>query len=95
MNAPTIGTAALVLSFRAAGRALHTDRGTLAELERAGVLRSVPWGRTRRIPLAEVERLAREGWRVTDNGRPRRAPKARRSTGDAAAAIRSLNVGAL
>jgi hypothetical protein len=85
----------LVLSLRAAGRLLHTDRGQVAELVQRGVLKSVPWGASRRIPLAEVERLAREGWTKSADGRPRRAPKPKHRPADAAAAIERLDVEAL
>ncbi len=74
---------ALVLSLREAAKLLHIDRGsTLLDLIRAGRLRPVPWGRRQRIPLEEVQRLAREGFSTADGevsrvvSRPRRVAAA-------------------
>ncbi len=63
----------LLLSDRQAARMLGCRRETVANLRRSGKLRAVPWFKSWRIPLAEVERLAAEG--VTPAGR---RPRARR-----------------
>jgi excisionase family DNA binding protein len=69
---------ALALTFREAARLLRIDRNsTLHELIRRGLLRPVPWGKGQRIPLEEVQRLAREGFTV--NGKPSRAVSRRRT----------------
>lgn len=93
MSAPPI-PATLVLSLRAAGKLLATDRGTVAELVRRGLLRAVPWGATRRVPLAELERLASVGWALGSTGRPRRPPGRRRpaDAADPVAALRAVRV---
>jgi hypothetical protein len=52
---------------------LGTRPATVAELVRRGLLAEVPWGSRRRIPLAEVERLAATGW--TAPGTPMRRPR--------------------
>jgi hypothetical protein len=51
----------LVLSYRAADRALRARKGTTAALVAAGRVRFVPWGRSRRVPAADLERVASEG----------------------------------
>jgi excisionase family DNA binding protein len=85
---------ALALTFREAARLLRVDRGaTLHELIRTGRLRPVPWGRGQRIPLEQVQELARTGFTV--NGRPSRAvSRARRggSAAEMAARVRALEV---
>lgn len=64
--------APLALTYREAARLLRIDRGsTLAELIRAGRLRPVPWGKRNRIPLEQVQELARTGFTVA--GKPSRA----------------------
>ncbi len=84
----------LLLSDRAAAKVLGVSRDTVAALRRAGQLRSVPWLGRFKIPLAEIERLAREG--VTAAGRrPRAKRTAPPSAAGAAAAIRAINVEAL
>jgi excisionase family DNA binding protein len=84
--------APLVLSRRQAAKLLRIDRGaTLDALIRAGKLREIPWGAGRRIPLAEVEKLAREGFTVTG-----RAPRTRRAPGTCDAdALRKMDLGDL
>ncbi len=74
-------TARLVLSKREAADLLGVDRGrTMGELIRSGQLRPIPWGKGQRIPLEEVQRLAREGFKTPGAklrpSRPRRAGKA-------------------
>jgi hypothetical protein len=63
----------LLLSRRAAFRLLGVDRcGEAAEeLVRSGRLRLVPAGRQHRVPLEDVQRVAREGFTV--DGKPGRA----------------------
>jgi hypothetical protein len=62
----------LVVSFREAARLLKIDRGaTLHDLIRAGQLRPIPWGARQRIPLEQIQALARRGFTV--NGKPSRA----------------------
>ena len=74
----------LALSKRAAARLLGIDRGRrLNQLIRAGALRVIPWGRTVRIPLAEVERLAAEGFDAKGaSPKAPRLPRAKRGTVD-------------
>jgi excisionase family DNA binding protein len=85
---------ALALSFREAARLLKIDRGsTLLELIRLGRLRPVPWGARQRIPLEEVQRLARTGFTV--DGKPSRAvsrPRRATSAPGAVTRIRDLEV---
>jgi excisionase family DNA binding protein len=72
-----VKTAALALSYREAAKLLRIDRSsTLHELIDAGLLRPVPWGRRKRIPLEQVQQLARTGYTV--NGKPGRARSHRR-----------------
>lgn len=62
---------------REAAKLLGIDRGrTLGALIALGKLRVVPWGNGERIPLTDVERLAREGWTVPQES-PGRAPASR------------------
>ncbi|ABC81608.1 hypothetical protein Adeh_1836 [Anaeromyxobacter dehalogenans 2CP-C] len=84
----------LALSKRAAAKKLGIDRGrTLSLLIRTGRLRTVPWGNAVRIPLAEVERLAAEGFDAKGAApRAAQAPRARRGTVDPAA-LRRMTVG--
>ncbi len=63
-------TMALAVSRRQASRLLGCRPATVADLVRRGLLREVPWGEGRRIPLEAVEELARTGWRL--DGRPPR-----------------------
>lgn len=87
---------ALALTYREAARLLRIDRGsTLHALIAAGSLRPVPWGEGQRIPLEQVQQLARTGFTV--NGKPSRASSRPRSMsrfakGDVGAAIRSIEV---
>jgi excisionase family DNA binding protein len=79
MNARRAPVTALVLTFREAAQLLRIDRSTtLLELIDAGLLRPIPWGQARRIPLAQVQELARTGFTV--KGKPSRAVSRRRST---------------
>jgi hypothetical protein len=51
-----------LLSLRAAAKLLGVSAGrTLAPLVRAGLVRTVQVGRRARVPMAEVERIEREG----------------------------------
>lgn len=69
----------LALSRREAARLLGIDRGrTLGVLIASGKLRVVPWGTGERIPLVDVERLAREGFTLPSPGSPGRPPASRR-----------------
>lgn len=83
----------LALSYREAAQLLRIDRGrTLHALIASGQLRRVPWGTGWRIPLDEVQRLAREGYTVA--GRPGRAvsrPR-RAAAGGAGARIRAIEI---
>ena len=81
---------ALTLSQRQTARALRTRPATVADLVRRGLLAEVPWGTRRRIPLAEVERLAREGW--TEQGAPRRRSRRMAPGRCDPAAIRALKI---
>lgn len=85
-------SARLLISQRAAARLLGCSPDTLAAARRAGALRTVPWLGRWRVPLAEVERLGREGMTIT--GRRPRAAK-RSAPRDAADAVRALDVEAL
>ncbi len=84
----------LLLSQREAAHLLHTDRGgdafkALLHKER---LRLVPAGKASRIPLEDVQRVAREGFSVA--GKPARAvsrPRTRPAPG-VAERIRSIPV---
>ena len=82
MNARKVVVAALALSFREAAQLLRIDRSTtLQTLIEAGLLRPVPWGRGKRIPLEQVQQLARTGYQVNGKSgravsRPRRAAPA-------------------
>ena len=68
-----LASPSLVISKREAARLLGIDRGgTLGALLAAGLLRQVPWGKSTRIPFAEVERLASQGFKL-----PAKALKAR------------------
>jgi excisionase family DNA binding protein len=81
----------MVLSKREAAHLLGIDRGrTLGELLRSGQLRAVPWGRGERIPLEEVQRLAREGWAAAGE-KPRPSHRRRKPRADPAA-LRRLDV---
>jgi hypothetical protein len=84
----------LVLSNREAAKLLRIDRGeTLHDLIRRGLLRPIPWGNGHRIPLEQVQDLARTGYTV--NGKPGRAVSRKRSALPApgvGARIRALEV---
>lgn len=68
----------LILSLRQAAARLGVDRATtLHDLIRLGVIRTVDVNGKTKIPVAEVERLAREGFR-TDGVAPKSKPKARK-----------------
>ncbi len=67
---------ALALSFREAARLLKIDRATtLHALVAAGRLTPIPWGHRQRLPLEQVQELARTGF--TLDGKPARARKRR------------------
>lgn len=88
-------TPRLVLSRREAARLLGIDRGeTLGELLSTGQLRTVPWGRGLRIPLEEVQRLARDGWRKA-GAKPRASKLQRRAGVCDPAALRKLDLDSL
>lgn len=90
MTARRSDGAPLLLSDRAAAKALGIRRAVVAELRRTRLLRSVPWFKGHRIPLAEVERLAMEG--VPELGqRPARRQRPAAGSLD----IRSIDVEAL
>jgi excisionase family DNA binding protein len=81
---------ALAVSFREAAHLLGIDRGsTLLDLIHAGRLRPVAWGKRQRIPLEQVQELARTGF--TARGRPGRA-LSRSRTSPAPGRIRDLEV---
>lgn len=87
-------TARLVLSRREAAFLLGVDRGsTLGELIRSGQLRTIPWGRGERISLEEVQRLAREGFRLA-GAKPRPSNSRRKASADPAA-LRKLDLDVL
>lgn len=72
LNQRNHDSTALALSLREAARLLGIDRGsTLHDLIRAGRLRPVPWGNRHRIPLEQIQELARTGFTV--DGKPGRA----------------------
>lgn len=52
----------LLYTGRGAALRLGVRRDTIAQMLRAGALRAVPWRGRLRIPAAELERVAREGW---------------------------------
>jgi hypothetical protein len=62
--------APLLCSDRQAAHLLGVARERVAELRRSGVLRTVRWFTTWRIPLAEIQRIARTG--TTPAGKPSR-----------------------
>ncbi len=87
-------TARLVLSKREAADLLGVDRGrTMGELIRSGQLRPIPWGKGQRIPLEEVQRLAREGFKAT-GAKPRASHSRRKGKADPAA-LRKLDLDTL
>ncbi|WP_242344008.1 helix-turn-helix domain-containing protein [Anaeromyxobacter terrae] len=94
MNARKVAVAGLALTFREAAALLRIDRSsTLHELIRAGRLRPVPWGKGQRIPLEQIQELARTGFTVSGKpsrarSTPRRAPAA-----GVGARIRAIEVG--
>lgn len=71
--------AALALSYREAARLLRVDRATtLHDLIDHGFLTPIPWGKRQRIPLEQIQQLARTGFSVAGEpsvarSRPRRA----------------------
>jgi hypothetical protein len=81
------------LSKRGAARALGIRPATVPLLIRRQLLTEIPWGSTMRIPRADVERLAREGWTLAGPA-PRRRAVRRHGTCDAAA-IRALDIESL
>jgi excisionase family DNA binding protein len=83
---------ALALTFREAARLLRIDRSsTLHELIAAGRLRPVSWGRGQRIPLEQVQELARVGFTV--GGKPARiVSRVRRHATHAPGRIADLEV---
>lgn len=93
MSARLEAPLALALSIRAGARALHTRPATLADLIRRRIVRTVPWGAGRRIPLEEIERLAREGWTL-DGLAPRRRARVKPGRCDPDA-LRALDVSSL
>lgn len=85
-------TPRLVVSKREAAHLLGIDRGrTLGELLRSGRLRAIPWGRGERIPLEEVQRLAREGF-TSPSAKPRASKVQRRSRFVDPEALRKLDL---
>jgi len=79
-----------LLSMHGAERRLGVGHGSLAQLAKAGRVRVIPWGKRLKIPITEVERLAREG--VPES---RRRPRVRRAPAACAfdpAALRALRV---
>jgi excisionase family DNA binding protein len=84
----------LALTFREAAKLLRVDRGTtLHTLIRADRLRPVPWGKGQRIPLEQVQQLARTGFTI--GGKPSRAvsrPRRAGPTGGMGARIRAIEV---
>lgn len=89
-----LASTALAVSYREAARLLGIDRGsTLSALVARGVVRSVPWGKRSRIPLAEVERLASEGFTLPPKPAARAGGRgARRADSEA---LRTLDLDAL
>jgi excisionase family DNA binding protein len=86
---------ALACTFREAARLLRIDRSsTLHDLIRAGRLRPVSWGRRRRIPLEQIQELAREGFTISAR-RPRVTSRVRKSEAFDAEAFARLDVAAL
>ncbi len=87
---------ALSLSYAEAARMLRIDRSTtLVRLVKAGLVRSVPWGKGWRIPREDVERLARDGWTEEQIALRRRRPVPRRTSAPVAgveARIRAIKV---
>jgi hypothetical protein len=86
-------TASLACTFRQAALILRIDRGaTLHQLIRQGDLTPVPWGKRKRIPLEQIQALARRGFTISR--KPSRAvSRARRSSGAGAVLrIRDLEI---
>ncbi len=81
-----------LLSLRAAAKLLGVARdSTLKELIVSGWLKTVDVNGRKKIPAAEVERLAHEGWELPQ--RSRRRPKiAKRGSGNPAEEIRSIKI---
>lgn len=78
----------VLLSFREAARRLGVDRcKVLPLLVASGQLRTVRAGRRVKIPAAEIERVAREGF-DPEQSRPRRRRLEPRSPDPAAAILR-------
>jgi hypothetical protein len=86
--------AALACTKRETARLLRIDRGaTLDELIARKLLIPIPWGKGWRIPLEQIQHLARTGYTV--NGRPSRAVSRPRHAGPPRGAgdrIRALEV---
>ena len=83
---------ALLFSQRGAARILGVSPDRIAEFRRTGVLRTVAWPCRAgfRIPLAELQRLAREG--VSPGGRPMRPSRKRVRSADPVAGILAIRV---
>jgi excisionase family DNA binding protein len=61
MTSASLETTALLLSPNSAARMLDISRSSVYALMKNGTLSWVPFGADRRIPAAEVQRLAVEG----------------------------------
>jgi hypothetical protein len=85
--------APLAISLSRADALLGARHGTVAGLIRAGRLRAIPWGPRSRVLVADLERVAAEGF-TAELARPR-APRARRPSGGDAAAIRAIDLDSL
>lgn len=77
MDNRTAPAPALACTKRETARLLRIDRGaTLDELIARKLLTPIPWGRGWRIPLEQIQQLARTGFTI--NGKPSRAVSRRR-----------------
>lgn len=85
-------TGPLLYSERSGAKLLGVSRDTLAALRLSGVLRTVSWpGRIGfRIPLDELQRIAREG--VVLHSRGSRPSRQRIRANNPAAGIRAIRV---
>jgi hypothetical protein len=83
---------ALLYSQRGAARILGVSPDTIAELRRSRLLSTVPWPCRAgfRIPLAELQRIAREG--VAPAGQPMRPSLKRARATNPVAGILAIRV---
>jgi hypothetical protein len=82
-----------LLSFRQAAAALGVSRTrTLPLLIERGLLKPVAVGGRKRIPSAQIEQLAFEGFEVAGPAHRRSKPARKRPAGTSAASVRALKL---